>query len=428
MDIDIKAFFDNLGVVAKSPYAFLVYLGVIIAWVYAVTAQARLNKIAKVITSLPEKDRAALLAKEYSTFPRSGLTAKDWIRSRIYQQIFLAFIALVIAATVLAIVALTLKHDTEQKANGKVGSAENAEKIKQLLSIGKSQQSRGEYAEAWESLGQAAGLNENAPELCTAQEDLVMAWLENIRKPEGQTFSSIVTKITPILDRGLLTAAEPRRKADLQAHIGWAAFLRSRDTGESTLQPEEEYRKALSLDPDNPYAHVMLGHWILWRNKKDMATARQHFDAAIAAGREEDDVRKLQLAALGNASTAEAGLEMIGVANAMRKKGQPVEPDYKSKIWSVYYWFLRDSGEYKTEKLLGVLPPEEHLATFQWLFENTHPYEEGQKMYYTGLLHEACGRRAEALQTFKSLSASLAGEFGTLPTLARAAVERLSKP
>jgi tetratricopeptide (TPR) repeat protein len=428
MDIDIKAFFDNLGVVAKSPYAFLVYLGVIIAWVYAVTAQARLNKIAKVITSLPEKDRAALLAKEYSTFPRSGLTAKDWIRSRIYNLIFFAFLALLIAATVLAVVALTLKHDAQQRANSHASSAENAEKIKKLLSMGKSQQSRGEYAEAWESFGQAAGLNEDDPELRTAQEDLVMEWLENIRVPAGQPFSSIVTKIAPILDRGLLTAAEPHRKADLQAHIGWATFLRSRDNkGESTLQPEEEYRKALSLDPDNPYANAMLGHWIL-RTTNDVASAQQRFDAALAAGRAEDCVRKLQLAALGNASTAEAGLEMIRVANAMRKNDQVVEPDYNSKIWSVYYWFLRDSGQYKTEKLLRVLPPEEHLATFQWLFENTHPYEEGQKMYYTGLLHEACGRRAEALQTFKSLSASLAGEDGTLPSLARTAVKRLSKP
>lgn len=86
--MDVKAFLDNLGMVAKSPYALLAYIGVIIAWVYVVTAQARLNKIAKVITSLPEKDRAALLAKEYSTFPRSGLAAKDWIRSRIHYLIF----------------------------------------------------------------------------------------------------------------------------------------------------------------------------------------------------------------------------------------------------------------------------------------------------------------------------------------------------
>jgi len=423
--MDVKAFLDNLGVVAKSPYAFLAYLGVVIAWVYVVTAQARLNKIAKVITSLPEKDRAALLAKEYSTFPRSGLTAKEWIRSRIYQQIFLAFIALLIAATVLAIVALTLRHDTEKKAGSDVKPAENAEKIKDLLSIGKSRQNRGEYAEAWESLGQAAGLNENDPEIRTAQEDLVMEWLDNIRIPEGQTFSSIVTKITPILDRGLRTV-EPRRKADLQAHIGWAAFLRFK-RGESTLQPEEDYRKALRLDPENPYANAMLGHWILWMTK-DFATARQYFDAAIAAGRAEDCVRKLQFAALRNASTADADLEMIQVANAMRKKDQPVEPEDKKRIWSVYYSFLRDNDEYKIEKLLRILPSDEHLATFQWLFENVSSFDEARKMYYVGLLYEASGRRAEALQTFQSLSVSLAGEYGTLPSLARTALERLSKP
>lgn len=359
--MDVKAFLDNLGMVAKSPYALLAYIGVIIAWVYVVTAQARLNKIAKVITSLPEKDRAALLAKEYSTFPRSGLAAKDWIRSRIHYLIFLAFIALLVAATTLAIVALTLRHGTEEEANSNVRSAENARKIKEFLDVGKLQQSRGEYAEAWESFSRAAALNEDDPEIRTAQEDLVMKWLDNFRINDGQTFSQVLAPITPILDRGLLTA-ESSRKADLQAHIGWAAFLRFK-RGESTLLPEEEYRKALSLDPDNPYANAMLGHWILWTTK-DVAAARQHFDAAIAAGRAEDYVRKLQFAALQNAQTAEADVEMIGVANEMRKKGQPVEPENKSGIWFVYYLFLRDSEEYKTEKLLQVIPPEEHLATF----------------------------------------------------------------
>jgi tetratricopeptide (TPR) repeat protein len=424
--MDVKAFLDNLGIVAKSPYALLAYIGVIIAWVYVVTARARLNKIAKIITTLPEKDRAALLAKEYSTFPRSGLSAKDWIRSRIHNLMFWAFIALLVALTTLAIVALTLRHGAAEQANNNVRSAENTTKIKELLNIAKNQQGRGEYAEAWESFSQAATLNENDPELRTAHEDLAMEWLDNIRIKEGQTVSQMLAPITPILDRGLLTA-EPNRKADLQAHIGWATFLRSRDNGESTMQPEEDYRKTLSLDPGNPYANAMLGHWILWRTK-DVAAARQHFDAAIAAGRAENCVRKLQLAALENTHTVEAELEMISVANEMRKNGQPVEPENKSGIWFVYYLFLRDSGEYKTAELLCVIPPEEHLATFQWLFENAPNAAEGQRMYYLGLLYEACGKRAEALQTFKSLSVRLAGNEGMLPSRAQAALARLSKP
>jgi hypothetical protein len=119
---------------------------------------------------------------------------------------------------------------------------------------------------------------------------------------------------------------------------------------------------------------------------------------------------------------------MIHVANAMRKSGLAVEPQYKNQIWSVYYLFLRDAEEYKIENLLRVLPPDEHLATFQWLFENGSAFDESRKMYYVGLLYEACGRHPEALQTFESLSARLAGEYGMLPSLARAALKRLSKP
>jgi hypothetical protein len=56
--------------------------------------------------AVPEKDRAALLAKEYNTTPRKGLSAEQWIRSRNYLLLFAAFIALVLAAAIVAVTAI----------------------------------------------------------------------------------------------------------------------------------------------------------------------------------------------------------------------------------------------------------------------------------------------------------------------------------
>ncbi len=61
-----------------------------------------------------------------------------------------------------------------------------------------------------------------------AQEDLAMVWAENIRVPEGKTFSDYVDKLIPVLTRGTRDA-KGSRKADLLAHLGWAYFLKSRD-------------------------------------------------------------------------------------------------------------------------------------------------------------------------------------------------------
>jgi hypothetical protein len=56
--------------------------------------------------AVPEKDRAALLAKEYNTTPRKGLSAEQWIRSRKHLLLFLTFVALVVAIAVVTVTAM----------------------------------------------------------------------------------------------------------------------------------------------------------------------------------------------------------------------------------------------------------------------------------------------------------------------------------
>jgi len=114
-----QGFISGLKTAATSPYAFVAYLCLLSAWAFVVVAQQRLRRIAKVIGQVPPKDRAALLAKEYNVFPRSGLSAEQWIRSRRHTLLFYAFLSLVIAALALATVALTLRKEAIVKSADK---------------------------------------------------------------------------------------------------------------------------------------------------------------------------------------------------------------------------------------------------------------------------------------------------------------------
>jgi hypothetical protein len=189
---------------------------------------------------------------------------------------------------------------------------ERQRQVAELSKIGKLQQGAADYESAWGSFEQAlktaesggqlakltGQLSAERRELRKAQEDLAMEWAENARPSRGQTFSDVVDKVVPVLNRGI-TSASGARKADLLAHFGWANFLRSRD-GRQDLNPEQQYREALEIDPTNPYAHAHWGHWNLWRSEKKMEEARGHFSAAIAAGRARGYVRKIQFAAWKN--------------------------------------------------------------------------------------------------------------------------------
>ena len=91
-----------------------------------------------------------------------------------------------------------------------------------------------------------------------------------------------------------LAAARGERRADLQAHLGWADFLRGRD-GIAT-DPAALYRNALADDAGNVYAHTMWAHWLVWQGGKLEGEVRQHLEAAARSPREHPWLRRMQFA------------------------------------------------------------------------------------------------------------------------------------
>ncbi len=320
---------------------------------------------------------------------------------------------------------------------------ERQRSIAELYRVGKQQQSSADFGGAWTSLEQAlktaeAGgriskligqLSQERREVRMAQEDLAMEWLQYSRLSGGQTFAEFVEKPLAVIQRGAASASGPRN-ADLLAHVGWATFLRSR-SGQSDLDPEPLYRQAIEADSANPYAHVFWGHWLLWQ-KRELEAALQHFSAAIAAGRARDQVRKIQLAALKNASESGEGDYLVAV-NDMRRNNETISSQTRSDLFSIYT--LTCAQRYDVERwtaLLTALAAADQLITFQSLFYGAHDNDFdrwkrlGRDACLATLL-EAAGQREEALKAWVTVRQNLPVQSGNLNLRAHAAIARLSR-
>jgi hypothetical protein len=79
---------------------------------------------------------------------------------------------------------------------------------------------------------------------------------------------------------------------------------------------------------------------------------------------------------------------------------------------------------------VSVVPPSEHLATFQWLFADAN-FEEGkslQREYWLASLEEASGQQVQALRRFRFLSSKLRRDGSSrMSASLDAAITRLSK-
>jgi hypothetical protein len=334
---------------------------------------------------------------------------------------------------------LSLIFGLYQLTNLMAGVRDRQRKIAESLDVETSQRVAGDFARAWATLQDAARLADEGGKLATImgrldvvrqqvrlrQEDLAMAWLRDARPGPGKAFSEIVNPVLPVLERGLL-GARGERKADLLAHLGWADFLRTRDDG-IRRNPETRYRDALQLDSGNPYAHANLGHWILW-SRGSLDAANNSFAAGLKSGRARDYVRMMQIAALQNRASDEAGAEILRVVNDMRKNKESVDERTRARVFSMYASaFTRD--EATAQKLLTALSPSDQLETFQALFYD-QGFDQAKRLtreVCLARLQEAAGRPDDALRTIQAVRSELApNASGSLPSAVNASIARLS--
>jgi tetratricopeptide (TPR) repeat protein len=271
-----------------------------------------------------------------------------------------------------------------------------------LIATSRLQADAGDFPAAWASLNQVLKSDTDNRPARVAREDLAQLWLEHARTGGGiASLSQLADTLSPVLTEGLLHS-DSTRKADILAHLGWADFLRWRE-GQRGLNPPARYRESLALDPHNPYAHAMLGHWLLW-DKDSLAGARDHFGQALAAGRARAYVRGMQIAALANRRTSGSAIELIRVGNDMRNSGEP-PAEARDALWTAFLFHLGATSEDQLPtELTSAVSPADLLATYRWAFEASG-YPEGQGTGYAlalAQLQQLAGDTEAALKAYQA--------------------------
>jgi hypothetical protein len=103
----VENFLNALPLAAKSPLAFCAYLLTLFAWFLIAWRVKRYRILLRYLKSLPARDRLAAIKAEIGAIEiKDGLTAEQWLKSRIHIFYFSGFC--VVCVTILAIVALTV--------------------------------------------------------------------------------------------------------------------------------------------------------------------------------------------------------------------------------------------------------------------------------------------------------------------------------
>lgn len=250
--------------------------------------------------------------------------------------------------------------ETRQAVTEMVSAAQELEKI-------------GEYRAAWDIYENALGIDPGYAAIRSGQVQLAMNWLINIRIVNNETFTEIVDILIPVLYKGI-SSAQDDQASTILSHIGWAYFMKGREIP-LVVDVEAIYNRAIKLDPDNIYANVMLGHWLLTQ-RGDFESARPHFQTALDNSRNRNWVRRMELSALfwktGKKGAFNREKEVLLIANEMRKNNEAV-PGIEHRRAIMRCYGNGYTGE-NVEMLLSALPADEQLATVQWLTKDRNPY------------------------------------------------------
>jgi tetratricopeptide (TPR) repeat protein len=267
------------------------------------------------------------------------------------------------------------------------------------LATARTQSELGEFQSAFRTYGEILSTTPHAVAVQDLQADAAMAWVRDFRVtvPEGQTAEEIagppLAGIIGVLEAALArTDGRGRRAGDILAHLGWAHWLNGHIAAkEFGPAAERSLRRSLSADPDNVFAHAMLGNWLL-QNHGDTAEALRHFEAAEKSNHERPLLRTMQLGAMIYNQQPGIPSALMRVANQMRRNNEPVSERNRSRILS----YFRPGNRVELSEMLSAVPPQEAWETFLWL-DNSAPQGDLRREFIHARVLELEGKTSEAI-------------------------------
>ena len=345
------------------------------------------------MASIPQYLKAVTLLQPRGELVAETLAAVAKMGKRGPRPLWLALIAVGVVALIGAV---ALIHWQQRAAQQEQTGREIASAAELCTS--------GAHSAAWTRFDELVARYPSDAAVQRAREQCGMRWLREIRVRVGeQTFADIVKRVQPALVAGL-PGATGQRAADLFAHLGWADYLLTRE-GAIAGDPAAQFQRSIKEEPDNVYAHAMWAQHLWWFPDRD-AEARQHFERAVASGREREFVRSMQFG--GSLSRAKLVPYAVIVANDMRLAGETITDPVRNRLWSAayqpYLFAIEDRSNF-----LGILPPETHLATFDWLFPRSAMRSDDIRVwrYAHAVLLANAGQTAKARSELEALLGEL---------------------
>jgi len=332
----------------------------------------------------------------------------------------------IIAAVGIASAGIGYITNGVQFFSGIAGYFEGQSEVRSLIETADERLARTDFEAAWTANAKARQLAPRNAAGAAQQAHIAMKWLENVRLSSTggpQTFSEVVDPLKSALI-GRLADTRGREKADLQAHIGWANFLRYRD-GRPKADIIEEFEAAINEEPDNLYGHVMRGFWLLWDGG---AIDQARGDFAIALGSERDPGYSdmLIMSALMNRQSDDFMAAAIEYADMIRQTGRNIDDHTKSTLAWYYSICLHDMN--LLARIRKTLPAAEQASFLAWLKQaNISPSEKRIADYFTAYFAESDGKREQALKLYGDLVSASSGERDNVTQLAQEAVKRLQR-
>lgn len=287
-----------------------------------------------------------------------------------------------------------------------------------------------EYQAAWEQLDVAQKKLDNVEsrpkDLVLARHNLARTWLLNARILGRESFKDIADLISPIIADATSTGSN-LNQAENKAMLAYTQYLRARSEP-IHANVVSLYRQALKIDPKCALAHLLMGHYLVGFNN-DLDQGLKHLATAVDLKATTDQLgyisaRTWQLTSISNyimsihyldqegfARWSPGASALLQVANEMRIKGEPLplgnetDSHHRNRFWHriqrLYKTALSDRDQFNN--LLSAIPPEDHIATLEWL-QNQHPdgILDPFLVYASARLHEQQGDTKAAVIAYRS--------------------------
>ena len=291
-------------------------------------------------------------------------------------------------------------------------------RVRELIAGAHLQLGACDYVGAWKVISEAVSLAPDSKEARNEQIEIALTWLRNMSVNLPVTYSETVRPLVECLYLAL-PQENGTRAADIHAHIGWANALKWKE-GVRGQKIEAEYLEAVKLDPTNPYAQAMWGHWLATQ-RKPLPEIQNHFDLARKSGRASEFVAYLQIYALGwDGEDLERARGMVRLADEMRRTRIDPGEEARDKIFATVY---QGHARKHADEIVATLTGPEHLATFLWVAEGRDLSDAGAAGYFHARLTEASGDHAKALALYRAIKA----DFSPFKAQIQAGIARCQK-